>query len=353
MSTKYVGMDLHKSTTTLEVIDDNKRTVMESVVRTKRQTLINTIEGLSSEDNRIEVAFEESHLAEWAYQALESCADRVVVCDPTSLDERGSKSDKIDANKLARYLRMDELDEVYHGEGIDRELKEYVSGYEQTTDSLVRAKNRLKAVFNARHLNPLGKAVYRDRDVWLDKLSSSAAIFKARQLYRQIELLEAQQQDIRQRMINRASNTQGWEPIQSLPGFGDIRASQLIGIIGTPYRFRTDAQLHKYSGLAVVHEDSSEYEATEDGIEHNKEHQSRGLNDGHPLLKKVFKGAAQTAIQRYSEVREAFKQRCTKKPESHARLDITRRLATMSLVCWKRGQTYDVDKARWNRRQPS
>lgn len=353
MSTKYVGMDIHQSTTALEVIDNNKRTLMESIVRTERQTFIDMIEGLSSNGNRIEVALEESHLAEWAYQTLEPYADRVVVCDPTSLAERGSKSDKIDANKLARYLRMDELNEVYHGDGIDRELKELVSGYEQTKDNLVRAKNRLKAIFSARHIDVSNIRIYEEPHKGLEMLEGSAATLKAEQLYKRIQLFKDQKPKLRDQMIERASSTQGWRPIQSLPGFGDIRTSEVIGIIGTPHRFRKDAQLHKYSGLAVVHEDSSEYEATEEGIEHKEKHESRGLNQGHPVLKRIFKGAAKTAIEKYPEVREAFEERCTRKPESHAHIDIARRLATMVLICWKRGQTYDVDKARWNRRQPS
>jgi transposase len=351
MSTKYVGIDIHQSNTTLEAIDEDRQSIMQSIIRTDRQTLRSTIGGLSGRGDRIEVALEESQLAEWAYQTLRDCADRVVVCDPADLADRGSKSDKIDANKLARNLRMDELNEVYHGDGLDRQLKELVNGYDQTTNNLIRAKNRLKALFCRQNIETSGQTIYDYPDEWLDKLSGMAPSLKAEQLYERIALFEAQKSQIKDKMIDRAAETDGWKPIHSLPGFGDIRTSQVIGIIGTPHRFRTDAQLHKYSGLAVVHKDSSEYQSTEQGFERQDYHQSRGLNDGHPLLKHIYKSAAKSAIDNYGEVREAYQERCRRKADNYAHLDIARRLATMSLICWKRGQRYDVDKARWNRRQ--
>jgi transposase len=353
MKTKYVGLDLHQSTIALHVRGDDNQTVMESIIRTERDTLVNTMQGLNSEDEQLEVAFEESSLAHWAYETVEPHVDRVVVCNPYDLSRRGSKTDKKDAEKLSRYLRMGELNEVYHGDGLDRQLKEYVLGHKQTTQSLVRAKNRLKSVFMARNIETPSVSLYNaeNRQAWVEKLSAKAYKVKARQLYKRIQLLEKQKQTLQEHMIQRASQNDGWEPIQSIPGFGDIRTSKVIGYIGTPHRFRTKRQLFRYSCLAVVHSNSSEYEPTDQGFRHKQTDLTKGLNkDGNSALKAIFRSAAKTAICHYAEVHEALKERCERKSQAKATLDIARRLASMCLTLWKRKQLYDVDKARWNRR---
>jgi hypothetical protein len=63
-----------------------------------------------------------------------------VVCDPrkNALLKDGSKSDPIDARKLAELLRLNRLHPVYHGEHGVRTLKELGRSYLTITQDLTR-----------------------------------------------------------------------------------------------------------------------------------------------------------------------------------------------------------------------
>src|SRR5258708_32165632 len=57
----------------------------------------------------VHVTFEEGTWASWLYELLQPHAERVLVCNPRKIAKRGNKSDKIDARKLAYWLRSGAL----------------------------------------------------------------------------------------------------------------------------------------------------------------------------------------------------------------------------------------------------
>jgi hypothetical protein len=61
----------------------------------------------------------------------------------------GSKSDRIDARKLAELLRGNQLTSVYHGEHGMRTLKELGRSYVTITQDLVRVMSRIKALYRS------------------------------------------------------------------------------------------------------------------------------------------------------------------------------------------------------------
>jgi len=101
---------------------------MESVIETKANTVLQFIHGLRGD---LHVTFEEGTWAAWLYDLLKPHVTEVLVCDPrkNALLKQGSKSDKIDARKLAELLRLKHLKPVYHGERGVRTLKELARSY--------------------------------------------------------------------------------------------------------------------------------------------------------------------------------------------------------------------------------
>ena len=71
------------------------------------------------------------------------------MCNPrkNALLKEGSKSDRIDARKLAELLYMSNISSVYHGEHGLRMLKELSRSYLTITKDLTRVMNRLKALY--------------------------------------------------------------------------------------------------------------------------------------------------------------------------------------------------------------
>ena len=77
--------------------------VMECVIETKAITILQFLKGLRGS---LCVTFEEGTSAAWLYDLLIPHVTKIVVCNPrrNALLKEGSKSDRIDARKLAELL---------------------------------------------------------------------------------------------------------------------------------------------------------------------------------------------------------------------------------------------------------
>jgi transposase len=127
-SVKYVGMDVHKETISIAVLNSTGKLLMESIIETKAGTILQSFAGLRGD---LHVTFEEGTWAAWLYDLLKAHVSRIVVCNPrkNALLKDGNKSDRIDARKLAELLRLNYLKPVYHGENGPRMLKELSRTY--------------------------------------------------------------------------------------------------------------------------------------------------------------------------------------------------------------------------------
>jgi hypothetical protein len=120
---KYIGLDVHKETISIAVLNGAGKLVMESILETKVITLLQFLQGLRGE---LHVTLEEGAWAAWLYDVLKPHVHKIIVCKPrrNALLKEGSKSDKVDARKLAELLRGGLLRPVYHGEHGLRTLRE-------------------------------------------------------------------------------------------------------------------------------------------------------------------------------------------------------------------------------------
>jgi transposase len=114
MKTYYVGMDVHKSTIVIAVLDVNGKVVSQSIIATSTQAVRDFLKSLRGEAH---VTFEEGNHAAWLYDVVKPLVKQLVVCNPkhNHLLKQGNKNDRIDARKLAELLRLKALKPVYHG----------------------------------------------------------------------------------------------------------------------------------------------------------------------------------------------------------------------------------------------
>src|SRR2546430_13120553 len=147
-STKYIGLDVHKESISIAVLDFGGKVMMECVIETKASTILQFIEGVRGD---LHVTFEEGTWAAWLYDLLKPHVTELVVCDPrkNALMKEGNKSDKIDARKLADLLRGGYLRSVYHGENGLRTVKELARSYLTISKDLSRVMNRVKALYRS------------------------------------------------------------------------------------------------------------------------------------------------------------------------------------------------------------
>jgi hypothetical protein len=143
---KYIGLDVHQATISVAVRDSRGNLVMEAVLETEAETILQFIRGLRGS---LSVTFEEGTWAAWLHDLLQPHVTRVVVCDPrkNALLKVGNKNDRIDARKLSELLYLNKLSPVYHGAPGIRTLKELARSYIAMTRDLTRVMSRLKAIY--------------------------------------------------------------------------------------------------------------------------------------------------------------------------------------------------------------
>src|ERR1700681_83387 len=229
MNIKYIGLDVHKETISIAVMNGDGKLVMESIIETKAITILQFIEGLRGD---LHVTFEEGTWAAWLYDLLKPHVTELVVCDPrknTSMKE-GNKSDKIDARRLAELLRLNHLNSVYHGEHGLRTLKELVRSYLTITKDLGRVMTRVKAIYRSWAIPCTGKQVYapQHRAVWLAKITEPGVRRRAEFYYQQLDALRSLRREVRHGLLEESKKHQAWKRLCQIPSIGPIRAAVLL-----------------------------------------------------------------------------------------------------------------------------
>ncbi len=142
---KYIGMDVHQATISVAVMDVHGKQLMECLLETKADTILEFIQGLRG---TLALTFEEGTSATWLHDLLKPHVSRLVVCDPrkNALLKDGNKNDRVDARKLAELLRTNQVKPVYHEKHGTRALKEVGRSYLTVTKDVTRVMNRIKSV---------------------------------------------------------------------------------------------------------------------------------------------------------------------------------------------------------------
>ena len=342
---KYAGIDLHQSTCLIEIQNKEGESQSQSVIKTEMESLRDFFRGISG---TIHVAFEIGTQSAWLYEVLKPEVTSITVCDVRKHKRRGNKSDRIDAHKLATWLRMGELEAVYQGDRNIRKLRDLGHGYLASVSDSIRVMNRIKALYRSWSIGCAGRDVYykRNREMWLSKFPMRESAMRVGVYYAQLDLLKEQRREIKKAFLKEARRYPVQRILREIPGFGPVRSAFAIAAIGTPHRFRTKRQLWSYSGLSVVIHTSSDHEIIKDRIVRRQHrHSTRGLTrDFNRILKMVFKGAAKEAI-RMDPMKTIYRMKVTSgiRPEM-ALLSIARRIAAITLILWKRGERFDIAK---------
>ncbi len=341
---KYIGMDVHKATTVVAVIDLRGGLVAETILATNGTIMLDYLKG---QRGTLHVTFEEGCQAAWLYDLLRPHVAEVLVCNPKKNPIQENKADKSDARRLAESLRTGALQPVYHGEQSTQPLKDYAQSHGAIISDLIRVKCRVKSLFRGRAIDCEGNGVYdkEHHKEWLDRLKTPALRRRGERLFRELDLLAELREEAEKDLVSEARKHPAAKILQSIPGIGPLRAAIIIAFTITPYRFRTRKQFWAYCGLAVTSQITGEYVIVNGQVRRTKKLPLvRGLNRNYNRwLKEAFKGAALTAATGPWKTR--FDTMVVNGTEpSLALLTLARKLATTALVLWRKGERYDEQK---------
>jgi transposase len=345
---RYIGVDAHAATCTLGVISDSGKRLKSIVVETNGTAIVEAVKLIPG---RLHVCIEEGTQSEWLHELLTPHVEEVVVV--VAPKATGAKDDQRDAWARAEELRTRAASSrnVYKTGVRLAALRSSVRAHRFAVSDVVRAKNRLKAVFLGRGLRA-DATVYdpERRQRWLSKLKPPYRQL-AEMLGRHLDQVTPAREEAEAWLRKEAKAHPVIRILTTAPGMGLVRVAQLVAIVGTPTRFRAKRPFWSYCGLAVETRSSSDWRVDRSGKLHREQIQStRGLTrKRQPLLKSVFKGAATTVIMQLPN--DPLHARYQKMIEDGmkpalARLTLARQIASIVLSMWKHEEVYDPQ--RWS-----
>jgi transposase len=346
-SIKYIGMDVHSASISIAVLNDTGKLIMEATIETQAAVVVDFVRGLQG---TLQVTFEEGNHAAWLYELLRPQVGQVLVGDPRQLPRHKGerKSDKIDARKLAEWLRLGSLKPVYHGGCGLRALRELARSYLTLVSDSTRVMNRLKAIYRGRGLASKGTRLYspRYRQAWLEQLREPGVRRRSELLYRQLDLLLPLRYEAKKSLLAESRKHAAQKVLLSIPTLGPVRVAILMAVIQTPHRFRTNRKLWTYAGLGVVTRSSANYQLVCGQLTRSRKPALiLGLNWNHnPVLKAIFKAAAATAVSRPGALQEFYaRQLAAGRDPEIARVTVARKLASIVLILWKKGERFNAE----------
>jgi len=346
-SLKYVGLDVHRDTISVVVLEESGKMVMQTTLATQSGALLDLVGGLRG---TVHLTFEEGTHSAWLHDLLVRRVARVVVCDPrqNALLKAGNKSDRIDARKLAELLRAELLSPVYHGETSTVTLKHLCRSYAALTEDTTRVKGRIKALYRSQAISSAGKKAYgrRHRDEWLVQLTQAGMHRRAERLYEELDALLSLRRAARRELIVESRKHDAVKLLCTVPFLGPIRAAVLVGRVQTPHRFRSKRPFWSYCGLALETRSSADYRFQEGQLVRAKKPLFiRGLNVNHNHdLKNLFKSAATAASAMPGPFRLFYENLLTKGMQpAMARLTLARKIAAIALCVWKKGEPFNAE----------
>lgn len=343
---RYIGLDVHAQSCTLVVVSGTGKQLKQEVLETNGAVLKQALRAIPGPKR---VCLEEGSQSAWLYELLRDEADDVVVTMPAK--RAGLKDDARDAAALAESLRSGtNLRRVYKGVGPFSELRAAVKSYRMLRGDVRRTKNRLKAIFLSRGLQPPGSQAFHENkhETWVARLPKEQQR-SATVLLAELATLEELWSQAEERLHEAASRHRIVKVLETAPAIGPIRAAQIVATVVTPGRFRTKRQFWAYCGLAIVTRSSADWLKDRSGRwVRARTQQTLGLNRNRcGPLKEVFKGAAhQVATQMKGHPLHADYQRLLDRglKPNLAMVTLARRISAAVLAMWKREEAYDAKK---------
>src|SRR3954469_7070592 len=150
---RYIGLDVHATSTTFAVIGESGKRLGTHVVETNGQALVEQLKTIAGKKH---VCLEEGTQSAWLYEILAPHAEEIVVVMVS--ESRGQKSDESDAFHLAEQLRTGALKRRGFKEvGEYKTLGELGRTHAMIVQDVVRVQNRIKALLRSRGIAVAGK----------------------------------------------------------------------------------------------------------------------------------------------------------------------------------------------------
>ncbi len=256
----YVGMDVHLRFTAICILDVNGQIVKEESIAGHSEEVCNYLRRALGCKN-FDVTFEASDSYGTWLDRLTPLARRIQVAHPNHLLaiwNTKRKTDRIDAQKLARLLFLDLIPAV-HVPSIDvRTWRTLIQHRRRLVQTRTAIKNRLRAILRRNHIKTPRNLWSKKNQRWLsdvmflnpgDTLQRDMLQDDLLHYDRQIHRAEAE-------LDRLATRSPGVQLLNTIPQIGNRTAEAIVAWLDDVSRFANAKKVGSYFGL-VTTEDSS------------------------------------------------------------------------------------------------
>lgn len=250
---EYCGIDLHVSYSQICILDEEGEVMETSRVRTSRPALTKFF----ACRDQMRIVVEAGGSSPWVSRLLERLGHEVIVCSPRRvrlIAESTLKNDKVDAEVLARLLRIDPvfLTPVRHRSEkaqlmrskllVRRSLVEARSKWINTVRGLLRAFG-YRVSGNASH-------TFTGR---VDRMNLPDELLEVIEpLLEQLDLVSGEIARRDEELAGMAREIPVVDRLQQIPGVGPITSLYFVLSIDDPHRFRRSRDVAAFFGLRPV-----------------------------------------------------------------------------------------------------
>lgn len=259
---KFAGIDLHKQTITVCVVNQSRKIIVRKRLRCADEESITAFfEPLGN----FRAVVEATASYEWFVKLIEPLAEKVILAHPKKLRviaESTRKSDKLDAQVLAEFLALDMIPTSYRPTPRQRDHRRLVRQRDSIQRRTTSVKNRLRRImsnYNADRRDLFSRA---GRQFAKKFAVSPADRFAMNQMSAELDFFGQQLSEANQELKAFAANAplrerQYRELLLTIPGVGFVTAEVVLAEIADIDRFDSQKQVVAYAGLAPGQRESA------------------------------------------------------------------------------------------------
>jgi len=279
------------------VLDQRGRKIL---TRTIKGQFTEVVDELRRMRGPLSVCFEASTAYGVQYEQLDKVARRVVVAHPGQLRlifRSKRKNDRVDAEKLAKLLFLDEVPTVHVPSSEVRSWRRMINHRHTLVSERVRVKNNLRAMLRT-HGIEAPKGLWKSKGLgWLEnvELPSEMDALQRDLLLQRLRSLTDMIERVEQALDRTAARNPGVSLLKTIPGVGPRTAEAVVAWVDDPRRFARVKSIGRYFGV-VPSQDAS-------GSFNRLGHITR---EGPATVRWLLAEAAWQSIRRSARVREVY-----------------------------------------------
>lgn len=247
----YVGLDVHKSQSTICVLDDGGRQVCS---RTIRGPWSRVLDEVAKVKRPFSVCFEASTGYGYLHRHLAGMAQQVVVAHPGHLRlifGTKRKNDRVDAHKLATLLTVGAVRTVHVPDEGVRAWRTLIEYRRRLVRERTRIKNAIRALLRTHALQAPRGLWSRSGLAWLSQVELPHKCYGPlrNDLLDRFQMVHASIRSIQKELDRIARRDPGVSLLTTIPGVGYRTAEAVVAYIDEPHRFGSKKKVGCYFGL--------------------------------------------------------------------------------------------------------